>query len=81
MVRRLLPLGFAAALAALVVPGLWLLRERPTPSAPAKAEVWGFRGVLLDTAGRYTTQDSDQAVDSAAWSGFLQLLRKHRRRR
>ncbi len=44
---------------------------------------WWFtdEAVLLDTAGRYTTQDSDQAVDSAAWGGFLQLLRKHRRRR
>ncbi len=44
---------------------------------------WWFtdEAVLLDTAGRYTTQDSDQTVDSAAWGGFLQLLRKHRRRR
>ncbi len=44
---------------------------------------WWFtdEAVLLDTAGRYTTQDSDQTVDSAAWTGFLQLLKKHRRRR
>lgn len=44
---------------------------------------WWFteEAVLLDTAGRYTTQDSDQTVDSAAWGGFLQLLRKYRRRR
>lgn len=44
---------------------------------------WWFtdEAVLLDTAGRYTTQDSDQTVDSAAWAGFLQLLRKYRRRR
>ena len=44
---------------------------------------WWFtdEAVILDTAGRYTTQDSDQAVDSAAWGGFLQLLKKHRRRR
>ncbi len=44
---------------------------------------WWFtdEAVLLDTAGRYTTQDSDQAVDSAAWTGFLQLLKRHRRRR
>ncbi len=44
---------------------------------------WWFtdEAVLLDTAGRYTTQDSDQTVDRAAWSGFLQLLRKYRRRR
>ncbi len=44
---------------------------------------WWFtdEAVLLDTAGRYTTQDSDQTVDKAAWGGFLQLLRKYRRRR
>lgn len=37
--------------------------------------------VLLDTAGRYTTQDSDATVDSAAWDGFLGLLKKYRKRR
>lgn len=44
---------------------------------------WWFtdEAVLLDTAGRYTTQDSDADLDQAAWSGFLGLLRKHRRRR
>ena len=44
---------------------------------------WWFTNdaVLLDTAGRYTTQESNQAVDSAAWSGFLQLLKKYRGRR
>jgi type VI secretion system protein ImpL len=41
---------------------------------------WFFtdRAVLLDTAGRYATQDSHQAVDAAAWQNFLQLLKKHR---
>ncbi|MCC7267701.1 MAG: type VI secretion system membrane subunit TssM [Caulobacteraceae bacterium] len=34
--------------------------------------------VLVDTAGRYTTQDSDAATDSQAWNSFLKLLRKHR---
>jgi len=33
---------------------------------------------LVDTAGRYTTQDSDAPADAAAWQGFLRLLRKHR---
>lgn len=33
---------------------------------------------LVDTAGRYTTQDSDTPTDSKAWQGFLGLLRKHR---
>lgn len=44
---------------------------------------WLFtdKAVLLDTAGRYVTQDSHEAVDSAAWEGFLNLLKKRRRRR
>ena len=33
---------------------------------------------LVDTAGRYTTQDSDAAVDSRSWEHFLGLLRKQR---
>src|SRR5262245_6847650 len=44
---------------------------------------WWFtdQAVLIDTAGRYTTQDSDATADSAAWSEFLGLLRKYRGRR
>ena len=44
---------------------------------------WWFtdEAVLLDTAGRYTTQDSDQNADSAAWAEFLALLRRYRKRR
>lgn len=44
---------------------------------------WWFtdEAVLLDTAGRYTTQDSQEALDSNAWLGFLDLLKKHRKRR
>ena len=44
---------------------------------------WWFaeEAVLLDTAGRYTTQDSDASADSAGWAEFLALLKKHRRRR
>ena len=44
---------------------------------------WWFtdEAVLLDTAGRYTTQDSQAEVDRSAWLGFLDLLKKHRRRR
>jgi hypothetical protein len=34
--------------------------------------------VLLDTAGRYTTQSSNRDVDSNAWLGFLGLLKKFR---
>ncbi|RDH83836.1 MAG: type VI secretion system membrane subunit TssM [endosymbiont of Galathealinum brachiosum] len=44
---------------------------------------WWFtnEAVLIDTAGRYTTQDSHKVVDSSAWEGFLQLLKRNRRRR
>lgn len=44
---------------------------------------WWFAedAVLLDTAGRYTTQDSDENVDKSAWLGFLDLLKKYRSRR
>jgi type VI secretion system protein ImpL len=38
------------------------------------------QAVLIDTAGRYTTQDSNDQVDAAAWTGFLRLLKKHRTR-
>ncbi|MBL4805916.1 MAG: type VI secretion system membrane subunit TssM [Rhodobacteraceae bacterium] len=43
---------------------------------------WWFtdEAVLIDTAGRYTTQDSDEEADSAAWFGFLKMLRKNRKR-
>ncbi len=37
--------------------------------------------MLIDTAGRYTTQDSYEQVDKAAWRNFLDLLKKHRPRR
>ncbi|AZC25249.1 MULTISPECIES: type VI secretion system membrane subunit TssM [Pseudomonas] len=44
---------------------------------------WWFtdQAVLLDTAGRYTTQDSHANVDKAAWLGFLDLLKTQRSRR
>lgn len=44
---------------------------------------WWFtdHAVLLDTAGRYTSQDSHEEVDSAAWMKFLELLKKHRPQR
>ena len=39
---------------------------------------WWFtdEAVLIDTAGRYTTQDSDAAVDRAGWEAFLDLLKR-----
>lgn len=44
---------------------------------------WWFtdEAVLLDTAGRYTTQESDREADRGAWEGFLALLKKFRPRR
>jgi type VI secretion system protein ImpL len=43
---------------------------------------WWFTddAVLIDTAGRYTTQDSDAVVDRAGWQAFLDLLRRTRPR-
>lgn len=41
---------------------------------------WWFTddAVLIDTAGRFTTQDSAEAVDKAGWDQFLALLARHR---
>jgi len=43
---------------------------------------WWFTddAVLIDTAGRYTTQDSNADVDRAGWEAFLDLLRRSRPR-
>jgi len=60
---------------------------RAAGSDPALAGVGGTRNcdwwftdeaVLLDTAGRYTTQESDRQADAAAWLGFLDLLKRFR---
>jgi len=41
---------------------------------------WWFseEAVMIDTAGRYTTQDSDAAADGESWSSFLSLLKRNR---
>ncbi|MFN3145135.1 MAG: type VI secretion system membrane subunit TssM [Paracoccaceae bacterium] len=41
---------------------------------------WWFAedAVLIDTAGRYTTQDSDTEADRTSWAAFLDLLKKGR---
>ncbi len=41
---------------------------------------WWFTddAVLIDTAGRYTTQDSDAKVDRKSWLSFLEMLGKNR---
>ncbi|MDO5611864.1 MAG: type VI secretion system membrane subunit TssM [Paracoccus sp. (in: a-proteobacteria)] len=42
---------------------------------------WWFtdRAILIDTAGRYTTQDSGHERDKAGFAGFLKMLRQRRR--
>ena len=60
------------------------------PLARAVAGVGGTRNcdwlftdeaIFIDTAGRYTTQDSDAAADAAGWKEFLNLLQQYRKRR
>ncbi len=43
---------------------------------------WWFTddAVLIDTAGRYTTQDSDAKADQKSWLAFLDLLKRSRPR-
>src|SRR5215472_3354357 len=43
---------------------------------------WWFteEAVLIDTAGRYTTQDSDAKADKLSWFAFLDMLKKNRPR-
>ena len=41
---------------------------------------WWFaeNAVLIDTAGRYTTQDSDSEADKRSWLSFLSILKTNR---
>lgn len=43
---------------------------------------WWFaeEAVLIDTAGRYTTQDTDTKAERTSWLAFLDLLKTHRPR-
>lgn len=43
---------------------------------------WWFtnRAVIIDTAGRYTTQESADKRDARGWNSFLGLLKKYRSR-
>lgn len=43
---------------------------------------WWFtnRAVIIDTAGRYTTQESSDKRDQRGWNSFLGLLKKYRSR-
>lgn len=44
---------------------------------------WWFteQAVLIDTAGRFMTQDSEKTQDKNGWNSFLNLLKKYRKRR
>ena len=51
----------------------------PAQEATSDCDWWiGEQAVLLDTAGRYASQDSGQADDREGWLGLLGLLRQHR---
>ncbi len=41
---------------------------------------WWFteEAVMIDTAGRYTTQDSDAEADKRSWTGFLDMMAENR---
>ena len=64
--------------------------EFPLSAADDAGVVTGFGGtrycdwwfaedaILIDTAGRYTTQDSDRTADESSWQAFLDLLKKSR---
>ena len=69
--------------------GLRFPLAQPGESAAALGGIGGTRNcdwwftdqaVLIDTAGRYTTQDSNASVDQAAWKTFLGLLKRFRPR-
>ncbi len=59
------------------------LGQQPVPGVGGTRMCdWWFtdQAVLIDTAGRYTTHDSDAAVDKAGWTAFLGLLKRTRPR-
>ena len=69
--------------------GLRFPLAQPGESASALSGIGGTRNcdwwftdqaVMIDTAGRYTTQDSNATVDQAAWQTFLGLLKRFRPR-
>lgn len=61
--------------------GASVAEGQPVPEAGGTRSCdWWFsdRAVLIDTAGRYTTQDGRGAADGRVWTGLLGLLREHR---
>ena len=74
---------------ALINSGLRFPLAKPGASASALGGIGGTRNcdwwftdnaVMIDTAGRYTTHDSNASVDQSAWDTFLGLLKRFRPR-
>ena len=61
-------------------PGLDAMPEEGAGFGGTRNCDWWFAedAVLIDTAGRYTTQDSDKDADEASWGAFLDLLKNGR---
>lgn len=61
-------------------PGLDSLQDNAQGFGGTRNCDWWFAedAVLIDTAGRYTTQDSDAEADRTSWAAFLELLKKGR---
>lgn len=61
-------------------PGQDVLAENAQGFGGTKNVDWWFaeQAVLIDTAGRYTMQESDAEADKASWTAFLDLLKKGR---
>ena len=61
-------------------PGLDAMPDRAQGFGGTRNCDWWFaeNAVLIDTAGRYTTQDSDSEADKTSWTAFLDLLKRGR---
>lgn len=61
-------------------PGQDVLADNAQGFGGTKNVDWWFAedAVLIDTAGRYTMQESDAEADKASWTAFLDLLKKGR---
>lgn len=61
--------------------GVEQARQAQDDNATSGCDWWlGDEALLLDTAGRYTSQDSGQASEREGWLGLLALLRQQRPR-
>lgn len=52
-----------------------------TVEPTSECEYWfSNNAIIVDSAGRYTTQDQDEIIDAAGWQTLLTLIKKNRRR-